>query len=72
MLALDPDMRMEGLNGWTLREKVTVAFSKYRSMQDDYELEDGEQYNPYAYGVIRSTTEMTDEEKTGFFENIEE
>jgi len=71
VLTLDPDVRMESLNGWTLRERITMAFSKYRSLLNDYALSDGERFDPYTYGIIRSTTEKADTEKTGFFENID-
>jgi hypothetical protein len=70
MLTLDPDLRLEGLNGWSLREKMTVGWAKQSTLSDRHDLEDFEKYQPHIYGVVRSTTEMTDEEKNGFFENI--
>jgi len=71
VLAFDPDAPVEALGGWSLREMVQMAFSKYRILQDDFDLEDGEAYSPYSYGVVRSSIEADDVEKKTFFENIE-
>lgn len=71
VMNLDPDLPVDALNSWTLREMTEMGFSKHLTLLDDVELEDGEKYSPYSYGMIRSTTEKDDTEKTTFFENID-
>ncbi len=73
VMTLDADLPQAALNGWTLREMTTVGFSKNRTLMEDFELEDGEEYSPYAYGVIRTADGLpADELKNSFFENIGE
>lgn len=70
VLAFDPEAPVEALRGWSLREMTELAYSKYLIVQDDFDLEDGEEYSPYSYGVVRSVIEADDVEKNAFFENI--
>ncbi len=72
VLAFDPDAPVDEWEGWTLREMTELAFSKYLIVGDDFDLEDGEEYSPYSYGIVRSSIEADDVEKTAFFENIDD
>lgn len=70
VLALDADAPIEELKGWSLREMTEMCFSKYRIVLEDFDLEDGEEYLPYSYGMVRKSIEAEDVEKNAFFENI--
>ena len=70
VMALDPDAPIAALKGWSLREMTEMCFSKYRIVSEDYDLEDGEEYMPYSYGMVRKSIEAEDVEKNAFFENI--
>jgi len=72
VITLEADTPMELMNGWTLREMTAVGFNKNRELMDDFDLKDGEEYDPYSYGMIRAADGLAEDVlKNSFFENIE-
>ncbi|MBQ2956558.1 MAG: SH3 domain-containing protein, partial [Clostridia bacterium] len=72
VLTFDADLPLAMLNGATLREMTMIGFNKHTIVADDFDLEDGERYDPYSYGLILTNVEADDVRKDSFFENIGE
>ncbi len=70
VLTLDMDSRLNNLNGWTAQELLSIAYSKHRTLMDDFSLAEGAEYDHRSFGLIR-TTVGDDVQKNSFFENVD-